>query len=267
MNGPRCPDCGEGLATTQRYCGNCGIEVTPIEYGRRPGRTRQQWHIIELVLVCLLACGSAIIGSTRSLFAGEGGASSREWGWAHQILAQSLSLAILWYVLQRRKKHFSDLGLRFSFKEVGFGLLLFVGGLFLSGLFRATVDAALTDRHSVAFNTRDVGNMLFGGHVSGLGFLSMFLNPFFEELIVRAYVMTVIKRLTNSASLAVVISVLLQTSYHFYQGIPQALGHVGPFLLFALYYAKTGRIWAPIIAHMIGDVLPTVLYMAKVHEW
>ena len=166
MNGPRRPDCGEGLATTQRYCGNCGAPAALVQYGRRPGRTRQQWHIIELGLVCLVACGSSIIGSTRQLFAGEGAAAaSKDWRWTYEILDQTLCLALLWYVLQRRKKHFSDLGLRFSFKEVGFGLLLFVGSLFLSGFYYATVGAALTDRHSVLFNTRDVGKMLFGGHV------------------------------------------------------------------------------------------------------
>jgi len=44
------------------------------------------------------------------------------------------------------------------------------------------------------------------------------LNPFFEELIVRAYLMTEIMDLTGSAMLAIATSVLLQASYHLYYG-------------------------------------------------
>jgi membrane protease YdiL (CAAX protease family) len=108
--------------------------------------------------------------------------------------------------------------------------------------------------------------MLFSGHVGGVAFLSMFLNPFFEELIARAYVQTEVRRLTGSATFAVAVSVLLQTSYHFYQGVPAALTNMGGFLVFALYFAKTKRAGAAIVAHMFFDVLPTLFYMARIHQ-
>ena len=75
--------------------------------------------------------------------------------------------------------------------------------------------------------------------------------------------MTEIKSLTRSISLAVFFSVLLQTSYHFYQGVPAALSHTGLFLLFSLYYAKTGRIGAPILAHFFIDATATLYYMVS----
>ncbi len=44
-------------------------------------------------------------------------------------------------------------------------------------------------------------------------------NPFFEELIVRAYLMTEIGELTGSWLLAVLVSSLVQASYHLYYGM------------------------------------------------
>ena len=61
---------------------------------------------------------------------------------------------------------------------------------------------------------------------------------------------------------AIAVSVLLQTSYHFYQGVPEALGHGAGFLLFSFYYARTNRIGPVILAHLCGDVIPYLQYMS-----
>jgi len=87
-----------------------------------------------------------------------------------------------------------------------------------------------------------------------------FVNPFFEELIVRAYLISEVTMLTGSTTLAVVISVLLQTSYHLYQGVPNAIGLAFVFLMFSLYYVKTHRAWPIILAHMYSDVQAVVHY-------
>ena len=75
--------------------------------------------------------------------------------------------------------------------------------------------------------------------------------------------MTRLKELTNSTALAIIASVLFQVSYHFYQGFWTGLSHTGVFLVLSLYYAKTNRILAPILAHMIFDVSSTLIYMLK----
>jgi membrane protease YdiL (CAAX protease family) len=219
------------------------------------------------VLVCAIAFGSGIIGSTRSLIIGENPGANRggEWRWAYSMWHQVLALAVLWYVLQRRSRRFSDIGLKWSVKEVIFGILLFLAGMVFHMIVRPVLQHTIGDNHSTMFGQREVGRMLYGPHVGAIAFLSNFLNPFFEELIVRAWFMTVVRKLTNNLALAVIGSVLLQISYHFYQGVPGALAHVAEFTVFALYYAKTKRIGAPIIAHMLFDIIPTLFYMAKVH--
>ncbi len=67
--------------------------------------------------------------------------------------------------------------------------------------------------------------------------------------------MTEVKWLTNSTELAIIVSTVLQTSYHFYQGVPAALSYVATFLIFSIFYAKTNRILPTIIAHLFSDVI------------
>ncbi len=91
-----------------------------------------------------------------------------------------------------------------------------------------------------------------------------FLNPFFEEIIVRAYLMTEVRQLTGSGAKAVMVSTALQMSYHFYQGVPMALSDGAAFLVFSLYYSKTRRITPVILAHLYMDVLGTLIF--KIHH-
>ena len=108
-----------------------------------------------------------------------------------------------------------------------------------------------------------VGNMLFADGISIATILFQVLNPFFEELIVRAYVITEIRWLTKSAVSAVIVSSLLQTSYHFYQGVPAALADGATFLVFSIYYARSGRIAPVILAHFYLDMGGTLFYQLR----
>ena len=111
----------------------------------------------------------------------------------------------------------------------------------------------------------NVGQYLFGSGIFFTTILFQFINPFFEELIVRAYLMTEVRRLTNSVTKAVLISTVLQASYHFYQGGPAAIAHGAEFLILAIYYAKTNRITPIILAHLYADVGGTLEYWLRYH--
>jgi membrane protease YdiL (CAAX protease family) len=54
---------------------------------------------------------------------------------------------------------------------------------------------------------------------------------------------------------AVLLSVILQTSYHLYQGLLPALVLGVVFLIFSLYFAKRGRILPVVLAHLYMDVI------------
>jgi membrane protease YdiL (CAAX protease family) len=230
--------------------------------------TDRNIRIFEVILICTIAFSGSILTSTYSFLGNSSGSSSGNsnwatWDWTIRTLREASALGLLWYVLMRHGKSFRDLGLMWTRKDFGWAIILCVVG---SLAFRAVYDtiyfAGLTTvshKASVAY----VGNVLFGGGIFFTTILFQFLNPFFEELIVRAYVMTEVKQLTNNATKAIIISTLLQTSYHFYQGGSVAIGHMATFLIFSIFYAKTNRITPIILAHLYYDVSGTLWYMFR----
>ena len=87
-----------------------------------------------------------------------------------------------------------------------------------------------------------------------MGIAFCLLNPFFEELVVRAYLMTEITELTGSTVWAFILSVVVQFSYHLYYGWAGAISLSFQFLVFALYYAHSRRALPVVLAHDFFDV-------------
>ena len=212
---------------------------------------RQRWF--EVTLVLLVACSGAILNAVFVLINGPGKTQfMSNTRWIYGIVQEISSLLLLGYVLSRRRLRFRDLGLRWSFKDIGMGVLVtalsfavYLCGAGLIYLFQYWVRGSL----AVGPSGRD-----FFSHPSVAFIPFCFLNPFFEELIVRAYLMTEISDLTGSSILAVIISVAVQFSYHLYYGWAGAAALSFLFLTFALYYAKSRRALPVIVAHGIFDM-------------
>jgi membrane protease YdiL (CAAX protease family) len=98
----------------------------------------------------------------------------------------------------------------------------------------------------------------FGFGISALSIGFVCLNPFFEELIVRSYLMSEIFDLGGNAALAVLISVALQTSYHLYQGFANGVVTTTTFAVFSIYFWKTRRIAPVVLAHLCMDAYALV---------
>lgn len=229
--------------------------------------TDQQLRLFEVVLVCVIAFGGSILSSGRSLLDGGSGISSvgssgsGTYTWLYYSLREASALGLLWYVLMRRGKSFSNLGLSWERKEIVRSIMLWVAG----SLAFYAVYHAINFSSFLAFGhkplSKNVGRILFGGGISFITILFQFLNPFFEELIARAYVMTEIKYLTNSSTKAIMASTVLQTSYHFYQGKTLAFAVGASFLISSIYCAKANRIAPVILAHLYTDLIATFSYM------
>jgi len=223
-------------------------------------------QIIELVLVCTIAFGGAILTSTYSYFnIGYGSSGKSAFSWALQGFREASALGLLWYVLARRKKSFSNLGLAsvWTRNDLGWSVLLRMAGSFAFKFVYGAIYFFHFTATSREMAGAQVNNMLFGGGVPLAALLFQFINPFCEELIARAYVMTEIKQLTNSVTKAILVSTVLQTSYHFYQGAPAAFAHGATFLIFSIYYAKTNRIAPVILAHLYSDVGETLGHLFR----
>lgn len=173
------------------------------------------------------------------------------------LLIEVTSLALLLYVLHQNGQSLGDIGVRFRFADIGHGILLIVG----SRLVFRIAYWSMVRLYELEFGhapPRYISPLVGAGMAVSL--LFAVINPFFEELIVRAFLISEATLLTGSAGLAVIVSVLLQTSYHLYQGIPNAVGDGLMFLAFSVYYAKTRRLWPVILAHLWLDVFAVIFY-------
>jgi membrane protease YdiL (CAAX protease family) len=218
---------------------------------RPKGEGRRRWF--EVCLVLLVACGGSFLNSLFTLKNGPNAAqyNSNE-RWLYGILQESIALLLLEYVLSRRSLRFTDLGLRWRLKDGGVGLLVAVVSYVayvLGSMLVQSVHYALYGNFAKFLSGRD-----FFGHPPATVIPFVVLNPFFEELVVRAYLMTEVCDLTGSSALAIAISVIVQFSYHLYYGWAGAISLSFQFLVFSLYYARIRSILPVIVAHGLFDV-------------
>jgi membrane protease YdiL (CAAX protease family) len=218
----------------------------------------KQLRWFEVLLVLLVACGEPLLSSLYLLKNGPGAmphiSNAR---WTIGILHEVTALLLVGYVLSRRNLRFRDLGLRWSLRDIGAGLLIALGSFAAYAIGSLLIHSF----HSAMFPSaaRSLAGKDFFAHPSIAVIPFNLLNPFFEELIVRAYLMTEIRDLTGSSKLAVAISVSVQFSYHLYYGWEGALSLSFIFLIFALYYARTRRALPLIVAHGFFDIYALIL--------
>ena len=220
------------------------------------------YRALELYLVMGVAFAAPIFAAIYSLLAGSSAQSAQGSGALvfYGLIYELLALAVMAYVLSRQGRGLRQIGLSFSWMDVPVSLLLlvvsyitfyicyaafFYGYYFIVG--RAWTQSAGTQTYLNAGLT--VGTILF-----------VILNPFYEELIARAYVISEVRYLTGSGVLAVLVSVIIQTLYHLYQGVPAAVALGAMFLVFSIYYAKYKRIVPVILAHLYFDVYALLFY-------
>jgi membrane protease YdiL (CAAX protease family) len=84
------------------------------------------------------------------------------------------------------------------------------------------------------------------------------LNPIFEESLLSGYVVTALRRRTTW-KIAVAVSVTLRALCHVYQGYAVVFIVIFGFVL-AAWYARYGRLWPLIVAHVFYDFFPLMAY-------
>ncbi len=171
------------------------------------------------------------------------------------IILELLALALLAAALSRQGRSWQDIGLEFSWRDVLHSLGLFIAAylaryaVYVIALYLPAVLAGrAVDVQSP--NVPDLGGASFSILVT-----FTFINPWFEELIVRAYMMTELAAWQLPAFVAVLISAFSQAGYHLYQGIPATILVASTFLIFSQYYVITRRALPVVLAHFWFDLL------------
>jgi len=163
------------------------------------------------------------------------------------------ALVVLFYVISRRRKAWRDLGLDFRWRDFASAIALLMVASLLSWTLYYVAQLAYAIATGHYLYPKSLGGML-GFGISVWSLLFVCLNPFFEELIFRAYLISEIVALGGSRSLAIFLSIAVQVSYHLYQGLANVIPITVMFLVFSIYYARTKRVVPVILAHLFCDV-------------
>lgn len=224
----------------------------PTSAGVNPAsEKRRRWF--EVCMVLLVACGGYIVYAIFLLIKGPSAApQGTNVRYVAGIVHQFSGLLLLYYVLSRRGLNFASIGLRWRSSDLLAGLLLIGVSFAAYGLGNSVVQAF----HFFTFGSfpTALSGKDFFAHPPVAAIPYAFLNPFFEELIVRAYLMTETLELTGSAAVAVIVSVLVQFSYHLYYGWTGAFSLLFLFVTSAIYYAYSRRATPVVIAHAFFDL-------------
>jgi membrane protease YdiL (CAAX protease family) len=223
---------------------------------------RERW--LDLLFVIGVALWQPIFTSTAiALGHMPSTAASSEYRLVFGLCEEAVGLAVLAYVLRKRHARIEALTRRPRAFDLPAGIAVYAVGALVAG-FTYTAERGLwTAASGHAPAHADVGKML-GMQATWLWLLYQFVNPWFEEVIVRGFLMTEVAALAGMPA-AVVASTLVQTSYHLYQGAPNAIIVGSMFLVFSLYYAQTRRLLPVIVAHTLQDVLALAFYIHRHH--
>ena len=92
-------------------------------------------------------------------------------------------------------------------------------------------------------------------------------NAFSEEVVVVLWLVTRLRQLKVPVWGAVAGSAVLRGSYHLYQGFSAGVGNVVMGVVFAWFFARTGKVWPLILAHFLIDVVAYVGYLMLDLSW
>jgi membrane protease YdiL (CAAX protease family) len=143
------------------------------------------------------------------------------------------------------------IGLRPTIRDTGIGILILVfTTLIWAAIFYVTYFVA----PEIVTRIRDTYATLKGTNVSpALAAGVSIFNAAFEEILVTGYVITALKK-SGSDWFAINVSTGIRLAYHLYQGQMAVLGILPLGLIYAFWYARSGRLWPLIVAHTLQDI-------------
>jgi|SRR5580704_1343772 membrane protease YdiL (CAAX protease family) len=218
---------------------------------------RMRWF--EVAVVMSVAFTSSIMTAIYVHFTGRtASAVSTQFSLFVTMIGRLPSLLLLVYVLWRSGRTLKDIGLEWSWKQVGIAVPLLIAAFVVQHqvqmlVYRVMWALGLHDTLK-ASEALTHGYWAATPYLSPIGLIYQVVNAVHEEVLVRAYLMTEIIDLTGSAKIAVCVSVLLQASYHLYYGWLGATMVGFAFLVFALYFAWARKALPTVVAHWLMDM-------------
>jgi membrane protease YdiL (CAAX protease family) len=219
------------------------------------GLVSPRGRLFALGLVLFVSFGQSISASTYVLAGTPTSADPRQFQarLLGALISEAGSLAVLWYVLSSQGRSWKNIGWSFEWLDIPRSFSLVFGSGIASYLIYIPVQLVYRS-YSGHYLIPKSMHGIFGFGISAFSIAFICLNPFFEELIVRGFLMSEIFALGGNAVIAVLISIAMQMSYHLYQGFTNGIVLTTTFAVFAIYFCKTRRIAPVVLAHLCIDV-------------
>lgn len=219
-------------------------------------------EIYELILVLAIAFLPSIYSSFYLIISGDVIHSTFSANtYIPTLINVVLTIALMFYVLNKNGENSDAIGLKLTFKymDLWHAIAIYVVS------FSVLLVVSIVLKYAAPTFLQNAGHpknldFFHQKNYIGLIILIAILVPVKEELIVRGFTMTRIFNLSGNKWLAVILSVLIQFSYHLYQGLPSALLLLVPFTVFALYFKKFRNLNAVVYAHIIMDLVSTTIF-------
>lgn len=223
--------------------------------------SNKRLRLIELVMVIAVAFSTSIVKSVYTLLLNIPLEFPKDTNlfFISDITHELSAVIVLVYILFRQGNTIKTIGFVYSLKDILHSFGLIIVSIISAYLFKYIMYYLnLVEINSFPNNVEFIYSK-----VTVFYLIFVLINPIFEELIVRGFVITEVLYMTGKGYVAVIASVLIQISYHLYQGFVPALNLGAIFLVYSLYFLKFKRLIPVIIAHAFFDILSVVIYGSR----
>jgi uncharacterized protein len=205
---------------------------------------------VEFVLVVLGAFGLLILASLQHMSQWSAQTTISDEGVRTVVRYELVVFIALAAFLHMRGWTIERIGIRITLRDTLIGLsfvlaaeLIGMGALLLMQPIAPQLASAI-ERAGVESGTLSLASALTFSIV----------NPMFEETFVCGYVIAALRGRTEPWT-AINVSVAIRLLYHLYQGPAAAIGIVPFGLILAYWYARSGRLWPAITAHIAANLI------------
>jgi membrane protease YdiL (CAAX protease family) len=212
---------------------------------------------VEFLLVVIGAFGLLILVSLLQMLMPAAPTTVSDDGLASVVRYEMVVFAVLATFLHLRGWTIERLGIRITLRDTLIGLAFMLAAE-LIGMAALTLIQPISPRLATMIES--------AGSASGtLGLASVLtfsiVNPVFEETFVCGYIIAALRGRVEPWT-AINTSVAIRLLYHLYQGPAAAIGIVPFGLILAYWYARSGRLWPAITAHVAANLLDLGRFVA-----
>lgn len=222
--------------------------------------TEKKIRFIELILILGITILPSFLKSLFIYLKIYSDNSSENVIFLGQCINKAGFIALLLYVLFRQGRSIKEIGFSFVWKDISEGILLYIITAFVDCIIIIVYMKSTAWITGKPFKLIPQNMDFLKGKLTIIYILAILINPFFEELILRAYVMCEVEFLTNKKILPIIVSVIIQSSCHIYEGWFAVFVVSASFFILSLYFSKNKRVMPIIIAHGIMDITSMLAY-------